>query len=389
MPYRKTAGLFILVIFAVLLTSCWDKTEMDELALVSMVGVDSDPDSGKKTVYYQIINPLTGSSAKGMPGEQEAPVYTFEISGSSWGEIHTMIYKMLPRRLFVAHTKLLLVSEQAARDGIRDLVNFIEMQPYGRSSVPMLIADGSISSIMNTVTPLEPVPSNSIDNRVDLLLRNSLLVGKPIKVNDVIEWMEKSEMIVLPMIAEVSRSASLGSQPSDDINANLNNFIIRGGAVFRNYRMVGTLSDSELVWYNLLNGGQGRHVQRFQVDDKRVSAGLKLIRLKRNVIWKSGQPVVQFRLDIQLSTALASEHVPHSRDEVKELESGMNEIIAEKSLAFYQMTKSRGWDLLKIRDLLRKHAPNVSDIEQAAKNAEVEIHVNTKLLRTGSLSQPY
>jgi spore germination protein KC len=300
-----------------------------------------------------------------------------------------MIYKMLPRRLFVAHTKLLLVSERAARDGIRDLVNFIEMQLHNRSSVPMLIADGPLSSIMNTITPLEPVPSDSIDNRINLLLRNSLLISKPIKVNDVIEWMEKSEMIVLPMIAQVSRSASGGSPSSEDTDANQNNFIVKGGAVFRDYRMVGKLNDSELVWYNLLNGGQGHHIQRFQVDEKQVSAGLKLIRLKRNIIWKSGQPVIQFRLDIQLSTALASEYVPHSRDKVKELESRLNEIIAEKSLAFYQMTKSRGWDLLKIRDLLRKHAPNVSDIEQAANNAEVEIHVNTKLLRTSSLSQPY
>lgn len=126
MAYRYAAGMFILMMFTALLTACWDKTEMNELALVSMVGVDIDPDSGKKTVYYQIINPLSGTSARGTPGGEQAPVYTYEISGSSFGEIKSTIYKMLPRKLFIAHSKILLVSRRAARQGVRDIVNFID-----------------------------------------------------------------------------------------------------------------------------------------------------------------------------------------------------------------------------------------------------------------------
>src|SRR5690606_129341 len=137
-----------------LLTACWDRTEMNELALVSMMGVDSDPESDKITVYYQIKNPLSGTSAKGTPGGEQAPVYTYEISGSSFGEIKSTIYKMLPRKLFMAHCKVLLVSQRAAKQDMRDIVNFIEMQPNGRSSVPMLIVDGPLSQVMRTLTPL-------------------------------------------------------------------------------------------------------------------------------------------------------------------------------------------------------------------------------------------
>jgi len=153
MAYRHVAGLLILLILTSMLTACWDKSEMNELALVSMVGVDSDPDSGIKTVYYQIINPSSGTSARGTTGGEQAPVYTYEISGSSFGEIKSAIYKILPRKLFIAHSKVLLVSLRSAREGVHGIVNFIEMQPNGRSSVPMLIIDGPISRVMKTFTP--------------------------------------------------------------------------------------------------------------------------------------------------------------------------------------------------------------------------------------------
>ena len=390
MTYRYAAGVFILMMFTALLTACWDKTEMNELALVSMVGVDIDPDSGKKTVYYQIINPLSGTSARGTPGGEQAPVYTYEISGSSFGEIKSTIYKMLPRKLFIAHSKILLVSRRAARQGVRDIVNFIEMQPNGRSSVPMLIIDGPISQVMKTFTPLERVPSDAIDSRLKLLIRNSLLTGKHIKVNDVIERMEKSDTIVLPMIAATSENPSSNSgETAADIDANQNNFIIGGGAVFRDYRMVGKLNDAQLVWYHLLNGDRGRHVRRFQVEGKQVSVELRLVRMKRDVYRQSDQPVVRIRLDLELSTTWANEFVPRSRAEVERLEGNLNRIIEDESLAFYQMTRERGWDLLRIRDLLRKQTPNHPYIDQAAKNAKVTIEVATRLLRTGSMNQPY
>ncbi len=390
MAYRYAAGLFILMMLITLLAACWDKTEMNELALVSMAGVDIDPDSGKKTVYYQIINPLSGTSARGTPGGEQAPVFTYEISGSSFGEIKTTIYKMLPRKLFVAHSKILLVSQRSAKQDIREIVNFIEMQPNGRSSVPMLIVDGSISRVMKTFTPLERVPSDSIDSRLRLLVHNSLLAGKHIEVNDVIERMEKSDTIVLPIISEMTEPPSLNSgERSAEIDANQNNLIITGGAVFRDYRMVGKLNDAQLVWYHLLDGDRGRHVRRFQVDGKPLTVELRLVRVKRDVSRKSGPPAVRIQMDLELSTALATEFVPPSRTEVEKLEKRLNQIIEDELLGFYQMSRERDWDLLNIGNLLRKQTPNLPDIDQAAKNAKVTIEVVTRLLRTGSMIQPY
>lgn len=390
MACRYATCLSAVMIVAVLLTACWDKTETNELALVSTVGVDSDPDSGESTVYYQIINPLSATSSKGMAGGEQAPVYTYEIKGSSFGEIKSAIYQILPRKLFVAHYKVFLVSRRTARQGIRDLVNYIEIQSNGRASVPMLIVDGSMPEVMQTVTPLERVPSDSIDSRLDLLIRNSLLAGKDIRIKDVIERSEKSEIIVLPLIARMSETLSANSmETAAEVEANPHNFIVAGGAVFRNYRMVGELDDAELIWYHLLDGQRGRQVRQFQVEGKNVSVEFNLNRLRREVVWTSDQPLVKIRMDLDLSTIYASEFVPKSRNDVKKFEHRINQIIADECLAFYQRSREQGWDLLGIRDVLRRQKPNHPDIGSAAKNAKLTIQVHTRLKRIGSMNQPY
>jgi spore germination protein KC len=389
MAYRYAACLAILTAAAALLAACWDKTEMNELALVSMAGVDIDPKSGTHTAYYQIVNPLSGTSAKGGTGGDQAPVYTYKVSGSSYGEIKSKVYKLLPRRLFVAHLKTALVSRRAAEHGIRDIVDFIEVQPNGRSSVPILVVDGSLPQVMKTFTPLEPAPADSIDSRLDLLMRNSLYVGKHIKVNDVAERMERSDMIVLPIIEFTTKEPfSSSMERSANIDANENNYILSGGAVFQDYRMVGKLNDAQLVWYNLLNGERGHHIQQFDVEGKKVSMELRPIRILRNVIRKSSEPAVRIRLDLELSATWANEYVPSSRNEVERLQDSLNQIIEHESLAFYQMTRERGWDLLGIRDLLRKQAPNLPDIDLAARNANVIIEVDARLSRSGSITKP-
>lgn len=390
MVYRHTAAMLILVTLVFLLAACWDKTDLNELALVSMIGVDIDPDTGQKNVYFQIINPLSGTSAKGTPGGEQAPVYTYRVAGSDFGEISTEIYKLLPRKLFLSHVRLLLISKRTALEGILDIVNFLEMLPSSRSSIPMLIVEGQISDVMYTYTPLERLPSDSIDYRLVLLNRDALLAGSNIKINDFVEQMERGNMTVLPMITEMTEAPySDSGKRSAEIDADRKNFIIEGGAVFRDYRMVGTLNDEQLTWYHLMNGDKGRHVQHFMMNGKKVSVELRLERMRKKVVQQADAPVVWFGLDLELSTTMSNDFVPRTRNEVDQMEERLGQIIVDELISFYESTREKGWDLFRIKDLLRKKAPRLSDPDEAAKNAKVTIDVESRLRRTGSIKQTY
>lgn len=385
---RKSAGMLLLALFsALLLPSCWDKTELNELALVSMIGVDHDPETNNYTVYYQIVNPQSGSSARVAPGGEQAPVYTYTVSGSSLAEIHVKVYKILPRTLFLDHSKTLLISARAAKHGIKEIVNFIEMMPDTRAAAPVLVVDGPFNHGMRTFTPLDRIPANSIDARINILRDRAHLVGESVELRTVIERSLNSEMVVLPILKVPSAKPVNSWERSADISANRGQFKITGGAVMRDFRMVGRLNDDELLWYNLIEGIKGHYVRHFAVNGRHFSAEMNLVRSNRDVSWNAGRAAVRIKIELHLSTGMADDYIPQNIREMVELEQQLSEIIADEMLAFYRKTRERGWDLFRIRSLLYRKSPHHPDLDRAADDAVLDVQVNTRLTRMGNMNR--
>jgi spore germination protein KC len=383
-------GLIVPALLSILLTGCWDTIELNRLALVSMIGADIDPESGMKTIYYQVVNPLSGASAMGTTGGNQAPVYTYKISGRSFGEIGSNAYQRLPRRLFISHYKAVVVSERAAEHGIRDIVNYIEVQQNARSSVPMLVADGSIAQIMKTYTPLESLPSDSVESRLRFLAEDSLFMGKHIRVKDVSERMQQSRPVVLPLIREAAGSAYHDSgKRAAEIDANKGEYFIGGGAVIQNYRLAGRLNENEMIWYHLLTGERGEQKMMLKAGGKPVTVVMKPVRFDQSAAYRRHKPVVSINLDLELSTSLATESIPQTREEVKQLEKEVKEQITKGLYTFYNKTKEKGWDLLGLKVTLRRQLPQLDPASAGSNDVDVVINVAAKLLHTGHINQPF
>ena len=390
MIWRKAAAAAAIALCAALLASCWDKIELNELMLVSMVGLDRDPESGDYTIWMQIVNPDAGASARGTPGGEQSPVYTYEASGKTLAEAHIKFYNLMPRKMFIHHAKAVLISERAARKGMKDFINFSELQPDARTSIPLLIADDPIGDIMRTFTPLERTPSESLASRLGLLADYALKFSRHVDLKDAIERSERKDWIVLPLVAATPKTGNLNSwEANASIDASRNQLWINGGAVIRNYRMVGRLNEDDLVLYHLLTGEKGRFVRRVPFRNGHVTASLESRGAKRRLEWQNGRPVVRFKLRLNLSTIAMKEYHPQTLEEIRELESAVSRALAGELKAFADKTRAKGWDLLRIRALLRTKAPHLAHPEQAADDAKVLIEVETRLTGMGNLSRLY
>ncbi|MED3810510.1 Ger(x)C family spore germination protein, partial [Priestia megaterium] len=72
---RKWSVILLMILVTVLLSSCWSKKELTDLAIVSAMGVDKTED-GRYTVTLQIINPgnVAGELVGG--GDSQSPPVT-------------------------------------------------------------------------------------------------------------------------------------------------------------------------------------------------------------------------------------------------------------------------------------------------------------------------
>ncbi len=61
MKVLKVVHLFFVLPLLLFCSACWDMKEINQLAIVNVVGADKDSKTGEVTAYYQVINP-TGIS---------------------------------------------------------------------------------------------------------------------------------------------------------------------------------------------------------------------------------------------------------------------------------------------------------------------------------------
>lgn len=147
----------------VLLSGCWSQKELTDIALVSALGIDKS-EEGNYVVTFQIINPGNVAAGKQGTGQSSPPVTVFTSSGDNIVEASKRATKNVSRRLYYAHTNLLVISEQLAKEeGINHLFDALERDPEFRTTTTVVIANNSTAGdIVKTLTQIEKVPANKV-----------------------------------------------------------------------------------------------------------------------------------------------------------------------------------------------------------------------------------
>ena len=156
---------FLVIIGTTLLLSgCWSKKELTDLAIVAAIGIDKN-EEGRYVGTLQIINP--GNVAGGMQGgggNQGPPVSIITGTGDSIVELSRRTSRKLSRRLYYAHTNLIVISEDLAKEeSINSILDPLERDAEFRNTAIIVIAQGSkASDIVKVLTAIDKIPSNKV-----------------------------------------------------------------------------------------------------------------------------------------------------------------------------------------------------------------------------------
>lgn len=133
---RRFGLCSIPLVLALLLTGCWNRTELNEIGLISALGIDRSEEGW--IVTYQFINPSAISAGTGgasKAGGGESPVHVFSSEGPTLREAIDVSYTESPRRLYFPHADVLVLGKEAARKSITDVIDFTgEIPTYERMS---------------------------------------------------------------------------------------------------------------------------------------------------------------------------------------------------------------------------------------------------------------
>ncbi|MGG0454427.1 Ger(x)C family spore germination protein [Priestia megaterium] len=162
---RKGAFLLLMMTMTLLLTSCWSKKELTDLAIVSAMGIDKTK-NGRYHLTLQIINPgnVAGGMQGGGAGTQSPPVTIYSASGDNIVEASRRASSRISRRLYYAHANLVVVGEKLAKEeGIDTLIDALDRDPEFRNTSTIVIANHSTAAdLVKTLTPVDKIPANKV-----------------------------------------------------------------------------------------------------------------------------------------------------------------------------------------------------------------------------------
>ncbi|TMV46944.1 Ger(x)C family spore germination protein [Paenibacillus mesophilus] len=246
---RRTVVLIVCLCMTVVLSGCWNRRELNDLAIALGMGIDKQGDQYRVSV--QIVNPQEIAAKKG--GGDNSPVTIYEESGRTIFECLRRMTTSTPRKIYTSHLRTLIISEEVAREGIKNILDFFARDHELRTDFYVIIArESKAKEAMSVLQPLEKVPANFLFKT----LQTSEKAWAPTTgryLDDLIsDLMSKGRAATLTgvrVVGDEEAGRSVDNLKTAHTNASIKYSSI---GVFQKDKLVGWLDESESKGYNFI-----------------------------------------------------------------------------------------------------------------------------------------
>ncbi|MGO4108502.1 Ger(x)C family spore germination protein [Paenibacillus sp. YAF4_2] len=161
--------LAISMLCLLMLSGCWSRRELNELLIVLGVGVDWE--DGHYLVSYQVVNPSEISNQK--KAGDRPPSTLFQGRGRTLFEAARSVTAEAPRKVYMGHLQMYVIGEEAARRGIKELVDSAARDNETRLDFNFIVAKGTkAEDVLKLYTPVEKLPSYSMQQSLKTSEKN-------------------------------------------------------------------------------------------------------------------------------------------------------------------------------------------------------------------------
>ena len=141
------------------LAGCWDRTEVNDLAIITAASIDR-AEQGNVEVSVQVFISSSGqqgisqSGGSGGPNAMNKTTVRSE-KGITVADAVSKLQEKLPRKIFWGHTEVFIFGEEAARAGIGKHIDYLLRHPQPREHSFLFISKGKAKELLSLMPPLE------------------------------------------------------------------------------------------------------------------------------------------------------------------------------------------------------------------------------------------
>ncbi len=165
---KSVLTLSIMLLLLPILSACWNQKELTDLAFVMALGIDKGKNK-KFELSFQLVNPgnVVQGQSGGVGGGGGLPIAVYKSEGDTLTEAARNATKKVSRRLYYAHTNVVVISEEVAKESMLYVLDALDRDPEFRTTTELIVSRGSTAEeIVTTITILDKLPVNKITKQL-------------------------------------------------------------------------------------------------------------------------------------------------------------------------------------------------------------------------------
>ena len=346
----KKFVLIIITLFILLISSgCYNYKEINDMAIVSSIGIDKDNKNDKYIVSAQIMNSKESEDSE----DSQITVYTKE--GDTVHEALRNITLKSPRKLYGNHLSKIVLSEDVAKEGIDNILDtFNRVTEVRNEFIITIVKEDKASDVLKVLTTTESIPAEYVKLSLKIADKTSGLTYAT-KLDEFISlYLKKGIDPVVPVL-KIDKKEKKGTTINNITTTNpISKIVIEDLAVTNKGKLETYLKNEEVIGYNFLRNQIQKMIIPVKCDDENNYASILILKnkTKSNTVKKDNEYIINFNIN---SEAIITEYncKKDLTDEkvIKELEKDTEKKIKryiKKSLNKQKETKGKFLGLERI-----------------------------------------
>lgn len=388
----------LMVLLLSSLTACWNQKELTDLAFVMALGIDKGINK-RYNVSFQFVIPGNVSTSQ-YGGGQGPPVAVAIASGDTLTEAARNITKKIPRELYYAHTNLVVISEEIAKERELFLTIFDSLgrDPEFRRTTELVIARGSTAEeILSTITLLEKLPVNKITKQMK---SDESMLGEHMTVNidDLVSGIVSNGKEPIITGYRLKGKRNMGKKLANLEKTIPDAFLEANGlAVFNDGKLTGWVDDSMargVLW--ILNKVKSTQIN-VNWNGKKNAINVVPIRSKTKVsaVVKNGKPMIQINVENEGWISEANVAIELTDPKIIEkIEKKVEEKLEAEILKTISEVQEQKSDIFGFGERVHREDPKLwkkikSNWNEYFADLKVNVKVDTFIRREGVRTNPF
>ncbi|MGG0288156.1 Ger(x)C family spore germination protein [Peribacillus butanolivorans] len=397
---KRSYTMFIILIVVLLFTTgCWNRRELNELAITLAIGLDRTKD-GQYLVTAQVVNPGELATGKSGGGSDGSPTIIYQAKGETVFEAIRKMTKESPRKIYPSHLRVLVIGESLAKKGIGKPLDLLSRDWELRSDFYIVIAKGmKAEEILKVPTSLEKIPANQIFDTLKVSA-TAWSATSFVSLDDLIANIvsEGKQPVLTGIQADIKgdEETSLSKQNGEMIDppARLK---FTGLAVFNDDKLVGWLNEKQSKTYTVITNKEKSTV----VNISCPKGGKAVYEVKKSNTEikgkiKNGKPEIDLNIHVEGNLGEVECHIDLTKPETIEKLEKIYEKDAKKFFmnSIKQVQKNEKVDIFGFGEAIHRADPEAwkklkKDWDKHFENLPVNIKVQGEIRNIGTVGNSF